>query len=104
MADDFNKDRESEEFRRYREQMHPEQYEEEDGRRRHHPASSMRIIFGIFMVLIYLGMGVLCLINFFGAPADNLGWTIARYVVGIVLIIYGVWRGYRMYAGIDSRI
>ena len=52
------------------------------------------------MVIIYIGMGVLCLINFFGAPATD-GWTIARYVVGVMLIIYGFWRGYRMYAGID---
>ncbi len=102
MAEDFKHENESEEFRRYREQMHPEQYDE-DGERRRHPAP-LRIAFGIFMVLVYVGMGILCLINFFGAPADSAAWTIARYVVGIVLIIYGIWRGYRMYAGIDSRL
>ena len=98
MADDLKKDRdnESEEFRRYREQMHGVEYEDEE-RRRPNP---LRIAFGFFMVIIYIGMGVLCLINFFGAPATD-GWTIARYVVGVMLIIYGFWRGYRMYAGID---
>ena len=49
-----------------------------------------------------LGMGVLLLINFFDWEQST-GMNIARIVVGIVLIIYGVWRAYRQYAGIDSR-
>lgn len=53
------------------------------------------------MILIYVGMGVLLLINFFNWTA-NWAWT--RYVVGIVLIIYGFWRAYRQYKGIDSRL
>lgn len=28
-------------------------------------ASTMRVVFGIFMIIIYVGMGVLLLINFF---------------------------------------
>lgn len=98
MADDFKKDRnnESEEFRRYREQMHGVEYEDEDKRR----PQPLRLAYGIFMILIYIGMGVLCIINFFGAPETN-GWILANYVVGVMLIIYGFWRGYRLYAGID---
>ena len=98
MADDFKKDRnnESEEFRRYREQMHGVEYEDED-KRSPHP---LRLAYGIFMILIYIGMGVLCIINFFGAPETG-GWILANYVVGVMLIIYGFWRGYRLYAGID---
>lgn len=98
MADDFEKDRnnESEEFRRYREQMHGVEYEDED-KRRPHP---LRLAYGIFMILIYIGMGVLCIINFFGAPETG-AWILANYVVGVMLIIYGFWRGYRLYAGID---
>lgn len=98
MADDFKKDRnnESEEFRRYREQMHGVEYEGED-KRSPHP---LRLAYGIFMILIYIGMGVLCIINFFGAPETS-GWILANYVVGVMLIIYGFWRGYRLYAGID---
>ena len=62
----------------------------------------MRTIFGIIMIIIYVGMGVLLLINFFDWE-QSIGMNIARIVVGIVLIIYGVWRAYRQYAGIDSR-
>ncbi|MDE5555182.1 MAG: hypothetical protein K2J10_08385 [Muribaculaceae bacterium] len=61
---------------------------------------AVRTIFGIVMILIYVGMGVLLLINFFNWQSD---WAWTRYVVGIVLIIYGFWRGYRQYKGIDSR-
>ena len=52
MADDFEKDRnnESEEFRRYREQMHGVEYEDED-KRSPHP---LRLAYGIFMILIYV--------------------------------------------------
>lgn len=58
----------------------------------------MRSIFGIIMIIIYVGMGVLLLNNFFRWGAD---WTWIRYVVGIVLIIYGFWRAYRQVKGID---
>lgn len=61
----------------------------------------VRTILGLVMILIYVGMGVLLLINFFNWTAD---WAWTRYVVGIVLIIYGFWRAYRQYKGIDSRL
>ncbi len=61
----------------------------------------VRTIFGIIMILIYVGMGVLLLINFFGWQSD---WAWTRYIVGVVLIIYGFWRAYRQYKGIDSRL
>lgn len=63
--------------------------------------SIMRAIFGIFMVIIYVGMGVLLLINFFNWGGDW-GWT--RWIVGVVLIIYGFWRAYRQWRGIDTRL
>ncbi len=50
--------------------------------------------FGIFMVFIYVGMGVLLLINFFNWPAS---WNIARWIVAPVLVIYGFFRGWRQY-------
>lgn len=59
--------------------------------------SILRMIFGIFMIVIYVGMGVLLLI--FGWDGD---WAWTRYVVGIVLIIYGIWRAYRQIKGIDN--
>ena len=46
----------------------------------------MRSIFGIIMIVIYVGMGVLLLINYFNWGGD---WAWTRYVVGVVLIIYG---------------
>ncbi len=58
----------------------------------------MRSIFGIIMIIVYVGMGVLLLINFFNWGGD---WAWTRYVVGIVLVIYGLWRAYRQVKGID---
>lgn len=58
----------------------------------------MRAIFGIIMIIVYVGMGVLLLINFFGWGGD---WAWTRYVVGVVLIIYGLWRAYRQAIGIN---
>lgn len=97
---DKNLREQNEEFRKYREQMHPEEFREEEEPRRH--PRPVRTIFGIFMIIIYIGMGILCITNWFGYP-DNSGWTIGRWVVGVVLIIYGIWRAYRQFAGIDSR-
>ena len=61
----------------------------------------MRSIFGIIMIVIYVGMGVLLLINYFNWGGD---WAWTRDVVGVVLIIYGFWRAYRQVSGIDSRL
>lgn len=61
----------------------------------------LRSIFGIIMIIVYVGMGVLLLINFFNWQSD---WAWTRYIVGVVLIIYGIWRAYRQVTGIDSRI
>lgn len=100
MKDKYKDLEEAKEFERYREQMHPDEHGgHEDGRRHTQP---MRLIFGAFMVIIYIGMGVLCMTNWFGYPETN-AWVIGRWVVGVVLVIYGLWRAYRQIAGIDSR-
>jgi len=52
------------------------------------------ITFGIFMVIVYVGMGVLLLINFFDWQTD---WAWTRWIVGIMLIIYGFFRAWRQY-------
>lgn len=62
------------------------------------PNKVMRAIFGIIMIIVYVGMGVLLLINFFNWGGD---WAWTRYVVGVVLIIYGLWRAYRQAKGIN---
>jgi cytochrome c biogenesis protein CcdA len=59
----------------------------------------MRAIFGIFMVVIYVGMGVLLCINFFGWKES---WTWARIAAGVLLALYGFWRAYRQIYNIDS--
>lgn len=57
----------------------------------------MKYAFGIFMIIIYLGMGYLMMVNFFGW-GDNYAW--ARYSLGALFILYGFWRGYRQFRGI----
>lgn len=61
----------------------------------------MRNVFGIFMILVYIGMGILLFINFFQFDA---AFTWVRYVGGVLFILYGIWRGYRQFKGIDSNI
>lgn len=53
-----------------------------------------RLWFGIFMVLVYLGVGLLFILDIFNI--DNKTISI---VVGSLLMVYGVWRGYRLYIG-----
>ncbi|MBP3537082.1 MAG: hypothetical protein J6J93_06025 [Muribaculaceae bacterium] len=81
--------------------MSSEQYsggDDRDNRDVNKANSVMRGIFGLIMIIVYVGMGVLLLINFFNWGGD---WAWTRYVVGIVLIIYGLWRAYRQVKGID---
>lgn len=61
-----------------------------------------RTIFGIFMIIIYVGMGVLLLCNFFNWETGPWEWL--RWTGGVILIIYGIWRAYRQFAGIDSNV
>lgn len=57
-----------------------------------------RTIFGIFMIIIYLGMAVLMMTGFFGKEGV---WLWLRWVGGGILAAYGVWRGYRQFIGIN---
>lgn len=61
---------------------------------------TMRVVFGIFMILVYLGVGFLFMIGFFD-PLFG-GWPWMKWVCGGILIAYGIWRGYRQFAGIDK--
>lgn len=53
-----------------------------------------RLIFGIFMILVYLCVGLLFIFDVFSI--DN---TAISATVGGILIAYGFWRGYRLYRG-----
>ncbi|MBD5292599.1 hypothetical protein HDR69_02960 [bacterium] len=54
----------------------------------------MRAVFGIFMILVYVGVGILFLCNVF--DIINYGVSIA---IGVLLCLYGIFRGYRLYKG-----
>jgi len=62
--------------------------------------STMSTIFGIFMIIIYIGMGILCFCGFFDWLTGSWAWL--RWVAGALFVVYGIWRGYRQFAGIDS--
>ena len=53
-----------------------------------------RLVFGIFMVIVYLAVGLLFIFDVFNI--DNVAISAS---VGGVLCAYGVWRGYRLYRG-----
>lgn len=54
-----------------------------------------RLIFGIFMVLFYIGIGLLFILSNQILLIDR---TVS-IVVGALLMAYGVFRGYRLYIG-----
>jgi len=58
----------------------------------------MAIVFGFVMILIYVGMGVLMFTPFF-ANVITIEWI--RILLGIVFVIYGVWRAFRQIRAID---
>lgn len=57
------------------------------------------VIFGIFMFFVYEGMAVLMFINFFKWSGD---WEWTRWIVGVVLALYGIFRAFRTYKQLKS--
>lgn len=53
-----------------------------------------RLGFGIFMILFYIGIGTLFILDIFNI--DNQGISLS---VGILLVVYGIWRGIRLFKG-----
>lgn len=49
------------------------------------------LAFGIFMILVYVAMGVLMFTDFFAAVIT---WKWARIVLGVGFCVVGVFRGY----------
>lgn len=77
--------------------------DEESGTRRAADVPSvMRVIFGIIMIIVYVGMGVLLLINFFDWGPGIWQWL--RWIGGIAFVLYGIWRAIRQFFGIDSSL
>ena len=55
-----------------------------------------RLVFGIFMVIVYVAVGLLFIFDVFNI--DNVA---VSAVVGGLLCLYGVWRVYRQYKGMN---
>lgn len=53
-----------------------------------------RLVFGIFMVIVYVAVGLLFIFDVFNI--DNAAISIT---CGALLCAYGVWRGIRLYKG-----
>lgn len=60
---------------------------------------AMRNLFGIIMIIVYLGVGILFLVGYFDILFPTWKWV--RWAGATLFIIYGLWRGYRQFAGID---
>lgn len=85
-------------FEEYRRKMHGEESAENGRPVVPAPKRPVAVAFGIFMVLVYVAVGILFLVNFFKWD-ESFTWV--RYVIGILLIVYGVFRGYRQFIGSD---
>lgn len=74
---------------------------ERDSNTRRHPGAprTMRMVFGIFMIIFYVTIGVLILTGVFNFYGD---WEWLRWVSGIILVAYGIWRGFRQFASRDD--
>lgn len=69
-------------------------------RRKPSAPATMRLIFGVFMIIFYVAIGVLILTGTIFDFSGNWEWL--RWTAGIILVLYGIWRGYRQFAGTDS--
>lgn len=58
----------------------------------------MKVVFGIFMVLVYLGMAGLLAVNFFDWSLTPL-WNAVRWFFVVIFAAYGIYRGYRELKG-----
>ena len=73
--------------------------EQSDNKRRPGAPATMRAVFGIFMIIFYVGIGVLILLGIFNFYGD---WEWLRWTAGIILVVYGIWRGIRQFTGRDD--
>jgi FtsH-binding integral membrane protein len=58
----------------------------------------IKMFFGFFMVLVYLGMAVMMAVNFFDWSNAPL-WRAVRWLFAIMFAAYGIYRGYREIKG-----
>lgn len=62
---------------------------------------TMNYIFGIIMIVVYLAMGVLFFCGFFDPLYGS--WTWMRWAGGGLFVVYGIWRAYRQFSGMDVK-
>ena len=60
---------------------------------------AIRILLGVFMIILYFSMAYLLFINYFKWNTEP--WLSLRYVFALVLAIYGIYRCYRQVKGTD---
>ena len=60
----------------------------------------VRMIFGVLMVVVYIGMAIAIACNYFDWSNVPV-WKIARWCLAIVFFAYGIYRAYRQIKGID---
>lgn len=77
---------------------------ESDEKRKSVIPKGMLLVMAIFMILLYIGMGVLFFCNFFGWASYGQPWPVLNYVAGVILVLYGIYRGYRLYKGIGTPV
>lgn len=57
---------------------------------------SLRLVFGIFMILVFGFVGLMLLFNWFNVIYDP-NWNWLRWVGGPLFILYGIFRAYRLF-------
>ena len=62
------------------------------------------IAMGIFMVLVYIGMGTMFFIDLFEWATYASPWPLLNYACGVILVLYGIYRGYRLIKGLSTRV
>lgn len=60
----------------------------------------VRLLFGVFMVIVYLAMAYLLAVNYFDWSQAPL-WKTVRWGMAAILAVYGMFRGYRQITGMD---
>ncbi|MBD5298012.1 MAG: hypothetical protein HDS07_07635 [Bacteroides sp.] len=63
---------------------------------------TMRMIFGVIMIIVFVGAGICCLCGVFPTLSGDFEWL--RWTAGVVFILYGIFRGYRQFKGIDEDV
>ncbi|MGN1245006.1 MAG: hypothetical protein ACI4UN_00090 [Muribaculaceae bacterium] len=57
----------------------------------------MKKIFGVFMLLIYFGMGGLTYCGYFDILFGEWHWM--KWCLGTLFTVYGIWRAFRYFTG-----